>query len=426
MSQTKAQLIDNLVQPITGALGSASAPTFSFTSDPNTGVYSPGADQLALSTGGTGRLFIDASGRVGINKTALSQTLHVQSTSGGTTARFENSSSGNFIDFYETSGGTRMGYVGHVTATDMYLHNDKNGPIIFNTNNTERMRLDSSGRLGLGTSSPGEKLDIAGGAIRLNSTHGIYKANSDGYLYLSGGTGLTAGGVIFAFAESHSTNANEIHFRNSGNTTRAVIDASGRVGIGTASPSGTLHVIGTSIRFSNVDNASYYGSITHDANVTGANIYNSQDTGGHIFQQSGSEKIRIDSSGRFLVGTSSAGAGSTQTVSIIGSTLIQSTGLQSLSSGGTLDLDLFGTGIVGHLYVTSTLTSNAASRTNSTYFITTRLGNATVITLLNSANGSTSGKSFSITNPSGNVFRFTDTSASACTVSMSFVGAIAY
>jgi hypothetical protein len=62
MSQTKAQLIDNLVSPITGALGSASAPTFSFTADPNTGIYSPGADQLAISTNGTGRLFVDASG----------------------------------------------------------------------------------------------------------------------------------------------------------------------------------------------------------------------------------------------------------------------------------------------------------------------------------------------------------------------------
>jgi hypothetical protein len=64
MSQTKAQLIDNLVQPITGALGSASAPTFSFTSDPNSGLYSPGADQVAISTGGFNRLFIDSSGRL--------------------------------------------------------------------------------------------------------------------------------------------------------------------------------------------------------------------------------------------------------------------------------------------------------------------------------------------------------------------------
>jgi hypothetical protein len=69
MSQTKAQLIDNLVQPITGAAGSASAPTFSFTADPNTGIYSPGADQVAVATNGVGRLFVDATGSIGVGTT---------------------------------------------------------------------------------------------------------------------------------------------------------------------------------------------------------------------------------------------------------------------------------------------------------------------------------------------------------------------
>jgi hypothetical protein len=47
-------------------LGSAAAPTLTFTGDTNTGIYSPGADQVAVATNGTGRLFVDASGRVGI------------------------------------------------------------------------------------------------------------------------------------------------------------------------------------------------------------------------------------------------------------------------------------------------------------------------------------------------------------------------
>ena len=42
--------------------GTAAAPSISFDGDPNTGIYSPGADQLAISTGGTGRLFVDESG----------------------------------------------------------------------------------------------------------------------------------------------------------------------------------------------------------------------------------------------------------------------------------------------------------------------------------------------------------------------------
>jgi hypothetical protein len=47
-------------------LGSAAAPTLTFTGDPNTGIYSPGADQVAVATNGTGRLFVDASGNVGV------------------------------------------------------------------------------------------------------------------------------------------------------------------------------------------------------------------------------------------------------------------------------------------------------------------------------------------------------------------------
>jgi hypothetical protein len=47
-------------------LGSAAAPSIYPGTDTNTGIYSLGADQLAISTNGTGRLFVDASGRVGI------------------------------------------------------------------------------------------------------------------------------------------------------------------------------------------------------------------------------------------------------------------------------------------------------------------------------------------------------------------------
>lgn len=62
MSQTKAQLIDDLVQPIKGALGSATAPTFSFTSDPNTGIFSPGADTISICEGGVETLRFASDG----------------------------------------------------------------------------------------------------------------------------------------------------------------------------------------------------------------------------------------------------------------------------------------------------------------------------------------------------------------------------
>ena len=52
--------------PVGVPLGSASAPTVTFTGDLNTGIYSPGADQVAISTGGTSRLFVSSAGLVGI------------------------------------------------------------------------------------------------------------------------------------------------------------------------------------------------------------------------------------------------------------------------------------------------------------------------------------------------------------------------
>jgi hypothetical protein len=47
-------------------LGSAAAPTYTFTGDTNTGIYSPGADQVAVATNGTGRLFVNSAGLVSI------------------------------------------------------------------------------------------------------------------------------------------------------------------------------------------------------------------------------------------------------------------------------------------------------------------------------------------------------------------------
>ena len=60
--------------------GNAAAPAFSFDSDTNTGVFLEAADKLGFSTNGTGRIYIDASGNVGIAKNNPTQTLDVNGT----------------------------------------------------------------------------------------------------------------------------------------------------------------------------------------------------------------------------------------------------------------------------------------------------------------------------------------------------------
>ena len=69
---------------MTGALlvddgGTAALPAIAFDGDPNTGIFRPGADQVAISTGGTSRLFVDSTGSVAIGGTgAAGVTLYNQ------------------------------------------------------------------------------------------------------------------------------------------------------------------------------------------------------------------------------------------------------------------------------------------------------------------------------------------------------------
>jgi hypothetical protein len=83
------------------------------------------------------------------------------------------------------------------------------------------------------------------------------------------------------------------------------------LGIGTSSPADKLQVLGT-IRFG--ANATYYGTITHDASSTGANIYNHVDSGGHLFQVGGSTLLNLTASGNL-------GLGVTPTNNTLGKTL---------------------------------------------------------------------------------------------------------
>jgi hypothetical protein len=66
-SVTAAKLSGNLSVGLTS--GSASTPSLYFTGDANTGVYSPGSDQIAITTNGTQRVLVNSAGLVSINGT---------------------------------------------------------------------------------------------------------------------------------------------------------------------------------------------------------------------------------------------------------------------------------------------------------------------------------------------------------------------
>ena len=124
-------------------------------------------------------------------------------------------------------------------------------PLEFFTNGSERMRIDSTGGVGIGTDNPQAALHVAGGFNATAPTgNGVmmgYYLSSYGYIQLNG----SSGGYI-DFSTSGTDHKGRILYDNTHNylrldsngSERLRIDSSGNVGIGTETPSEKLEVNG--------------------------------------------------------------------------------------------------------------------------------------------------------------------------------------
>ena len=283
------------------ALGSQGTPSLKFTGDTNTGIYSPGADQVAISTGGTGRLFIDASGRVLMGTTTegeeTADNLTIASNSHtGITIRSGTSSEGNIFFSDGTSGSDEL------RGAVRYYHS--NNSLTFTSDATERLRIDSSGKVGIGTSSPQTTLHLSASnpQIRLQDSDGT---NQYAQVYNSAGTST--------FFSRNNTSYGPISFVQYNGTSSVAalyIDSSQRVGIGTTSPSYNLQIKADSptLAFQPTTNTQEHRILFRNAadNATPGSIVYDHSADSLLFRVNASERFRCDGSGRLLVGTTTA------------------------------------------------------------------------------------------------------------------------
>jgi hypothetical protein len=275
------------------ASGTAANPSISFVSDPNTGIYSPGADQVAISTNGTGRLFVDASGNVGVGIASPTEALHIVGNYKGVNG------SGQGVQIINSA----TPYIQALGASNINDLQIQAQTIQFQTgtsySTTERMRLDSSGRLGLGTSSPNKPLHIYTGSsdseVRLQTNSGT---EQNAYLTLR-----NSGGNL----DLYSVNGDIV--LNPGNTAAAYFKASGRLGLGTSSPGALLEANGGDIWMVGANGRIYLqnGNTSGGAKI-GVRGTSATSNGYLAFETNDVEFARFDSSGRLGIGTTSPGA----------------------------------------------------------------------------------------------------------------------
>jgi hypothetical protein len=135
--------------------GSVGAPGAAFVGDTNNGWWAPAADTQAWSIAGAEAVRLNATG-FGIG-TSPSNLLHLNAASGSALIRFSDSTP-RTLGFL----GSGSGIISTAAAADLGLRAEAN--LVFaSLGNNERMRIDTSGNVGIGTSSPQKRFVIANG-----------------------------------------------------------------------------------------------------------------------------------------------------------------------------------------------------------------------------------------------------------------------
>jgi hypothetical protein len=267
---------------------------------------------------GTELMRINTSGNVGIGESSPSSRLTVRedNTSGETSiACYNPSADGDSAIWFGLASNRKAGIKAHRVSTG----NDHDLAFYTNTNSSdaaERMRIDSTGNVGIGTSDPQQALHVAGGGLQIEGNISAPAAGTESALidyfnnnmrFWSRGTSSTRGTFEFVQVENDGQNQQS----------PMVIDASGNVGIGTSQPGlynsnandlvAGLAGTGGNRGITIASGSASLGTLAFANGATGNDLARQfiradHNDGAMLFATSAGEKMRLDTSGNLLVG----------------------------------------------------------------------------------------------------------------------------
>jgi hypothetical protein len=213
--------------------GSAATPAIRGT-DTNTGIFFPAADTIAFSEGGVESMRIDSSGNVGIGLTSYTGKL----AANGVIATYASTDNNYRGSMDVESGNLRL-------IAPPYASNPTSVTFCTGTSSTERMRIDSSGNLLVGTTTAIEKLTVTG-SIRTSNDNSCIVVGNDANIGLVKKTGsdghLTASSTSpLIFSRLNQTTITAATVVAGALSEMARFDTSGNLLVGTTS--GSNHVV---------------------------------------------------------------------------------------------------------------------------------------------------------------------------------------
>jgi hypothetical protein len=292
------------------------------------GIYTPSANNVALATNGTGRLFVNADGTIqaSSNSFYVVNTIDTQikakflqnSNSAPLLSLLNNDESGYFDVSVARSGGGGHAIIqtgadlvfktggaterARITSTGTLMHlgagNSTTPAVQFNGSApSNSLVIDSTGKVGLGTSSP------------TNDRLHIRESVAAGISLEASGTGGSTWRIV-STDDTASLGGGYLGVNNGGY--RFVISSAGNVGIGTTSPGYSLDVNGSiNIADNQLIRSGGQAMIARYSGSNAVFVGSGTATDSLVFSAGGNEKARIDTAGRLLVGTSSTAQTST-------------------------------------------------------------------------------------------------------------------